>query len=243
MNNDEYINIYNLSSKHWWYQGMKNISMTLLKKYVSPKKKIKVLDAGCGTGFMLPHLGIFGDVQGIDISDEALRICHEQKYFMAQKASIDNIPFKDQEFDLAVSLDVLYHLDVKDDLKALKELYRILKNNGYLMIRVPADTVPSSNHDKIVSTRNRYTKKELKNKILEAGFKIKKLTYANFFLFPFAYIKRLFEEEDNTPVSDIKKTNPLINSLLYKILSHEAKLLKVINLPWGLSIICIAQKK
>jgi len=242
MNNDEYINIYNLSSKHWWYQGMKVITMTLLKKYLSTKKKIEVLDAGCGTGFMLPHLGIFGDVQGIDLSDEALRICHEQKFYMAQKASIDDIPFKDNYFDLLVSLDVLYHKDIKDDLIALKEFYRVLKNNGYLMIRVPADTVPFSNHDKIVVTRIRYTKKELKNKIQETGFKIKKLTYANCFLYPLAYIKRLFEDDNNTK-SDIQKTNRLINTMLYRILSHEAKLLKYINLPWGTSLICIAQKK
>lgn len=243
MNKDEFINIYALSSSHWWYQGMKNISLTLLKKYLSTKNKIKVLDAGCGTGYMLPYLSIFGDVQGIDNSDEAIRICHEQKFYMAQKASIEEMPFNNDSFDLLTSFDVIYHKEVKDDLKALSEFNRVLKPKGYLMIRVPADSVPLSSHDKVVHTRQRYSKKELKEKINQSGFKIIKLSYANFFLYPFAYLKRALEDDNDNINSDIKKTSRIINTTLKNILSFEGKLLKTINLPWGLSLICIAQKK
>ena len=242
MKKEEYNNIATLADTHWWYQGMKNITITILKKYLSLENKIRILDVGCGTGFMFPYLSIFGGVSGIDISDEAIKQCHKRKYFMARQGTAENIPYANETFELITSLDVLYHKDIRDDLKVLKEFNRILKPGGYLMIRVPADHGPLSIHDQVVYTRQRYRKKELEEKIKTSGFKIVKLSHANFFLYPLAYLKRKFESRKDIPVSDIKKTNVTLNYILKNILFFEGKLLKILDLPWGLSLICLARK-
>ena len=242
MNKEEYQNIANLQETHWWYQGMKDISISIIKKYLPRHKKLRILDVGCGAGVTFPCFSIFGEVKGLDISDEAIKFCHEKKYYMVKKGSAEKIPFPDELFDLVTCFDVLYHKDVKNDVNALREFYRVLRSDGYLLIREPVDYGFLSRHDETVQARQRYQKKELKEKIQSNGFNIIKTSYVNCLLYPFIYIKRKFESKNINNASDIKRTNPLLNYILKKILSFEGILLKKFNLPWGISIICLAQK-
>lgn len=160
-------------------------------------------------------------------------------------ASVQELPFTDKSFDLIVVLDVIYHLQVKNDFKALKECYRVLKKQGRILIREPAYDFLRSEHDRAVHTRHRYTKSELKMKMEQAGFKVERITYINTFLFPLItllrFIKKLTKSK-NSPRSDVKFTPALLNWILIFILTIEAQLLKIINFPFGLSILCIAQK-
>ena len=52
---EEYKNIFELEGDHWWYRGMRKISFSLLNKYLK-NRNLKILDAGCGTGFNLLKL-------------------------------------------------------------------------------------------------------------------------------------------------------------------------------------------
>ena len=97
-----------------------------------------------------------------------------------------------------------------------------------------------SNHDEAVFTERRYTKKQLRNLLEQSGFKIEKITYSNTILFPIALIKRLTEKKKQE--SEVKPVSNLTNKILTKVLNFEAKLLKNINFPFGLSIIAIVKK-
>ena len=89
-----------------------------------------------------------------------------------------------------ISLDVLYHRGIKDDVAALTELERILKDGGVLVINLPAYEFLSGPHDEAVHTRERYTKEKLAGRLKAAGFEIEKITYRNTFLFPAVVIVR-----------------------------------------------------
>ena len=140
MEKEQYKIMYDIEESNWWYKGMRKILFSLLDTYLKKKKNLKILDAGCGTGINLNYLKKYGDVTGIDISDEAIKFSKKRGYKI-KKANIEKLPFKDNTFDLVISLEVIYHKQVKNDIKALKEIHRVLKKRGLAIIRVPAKKI------------------------------------------------------------------------------------------------------
>ena len=239
MEKEEYFNIYNLERNHWWYRGMRYLSFNLIKKYL--KNKLEILDAGCGAGINIIYFMKYGKVIGIDNSDYAIKLCRKRK-LNVKKASIENLPFKRETFDIITCFEVIYHKAVKNDINALKEMNRVLKKGGILLIRVPAYKFLFSGHDKIVHTKRRYTLNELKNKLVKSNFKIGKISYINSFLFPIIFLSRIFKNIFGMEDSNIKKTNLFFSKIFYTSLVLESKLLKLFNFPFGVSIIAVARK-
>lgn len=243
MKKEEYQRIFELEEKHWWYLGMKKIATSLLSPQIKNKNNLEILDAGCGTGGMILCLQQFGKVQGIDLSKEALNYCRKRGLKNIFQASVEKIPFPDKTFDLITSFDVLYHQWVKDDLVAIREIYRVLKPGGYFLVRVPAYDWLRGKHDKVVYTRHRYTKGELAQKLKLCGLKILRATYANTILFPPALFKRLLEKIlPRNRTSDIRPLPKFINAILTGIFYLEVKIISKFDLPFGLSIFVLAQK-
>lgn len=227
--------------KHWWYLGMAEINNSLIKTFLSKQNNLKILDAGCGPGAMLPSLSNYGDVIGVDLSSVALK--YAKKRGKAIKGDITNLKFKDQAFDLVVCMDVLYHMWVKDELVALAEFNRVLKLGGILLLREPAYNWLRGNEDVGSLTQRRFQKKELENKIKKSSFKVLKISYANFFLFPILLIVRILTGISGKRGSSDMSIPPIfINQLLFRVLKTEASILKLISLPFGSSLICVAIK-
>lgn len=239
---DEYFNIFKNQDTHWWYRGMASINQKLLTKNLPRKKNIKILDAGCGPGSALLYLKKFGKVTGVDISDQALR--YAEKRAPVIKGDIMNLPFKNESFDLVVCLDVLYHKWVKDEKKAISEFYRVLKKDGFLLLREPAYEWMRGNEDVVGYTRIRFSKKKVQ-KILKEHFNIIELTYVNFFLFPLVFLKRLpqiISIRDKQAISDIFELPKSLNNILFSFLKLESMLLSFMRFPFGSSVICLAKK-
>lgn len=114
----------------------KPVAEKLINEY-SLTNQSKVLDVGCGKAFLLKELKLLLpelDVVGIDISEHGLNNAplELRDSLMRQKAQ-DKYPFKDNEFDLVISLGCLHNLQIFDLQKALSEIERVGKN-GYLML-------------------------------------------------------------------------------------------------------------
>lgn len=221
---------------------MKTINESLLEKYLPKNKSLRILDAGCGPGAALIYLAKFGDVIGVDISEEALRFA--RKRGMVKKGDISKLPFEDQTFDVVVCLDVLYHqwVNVK---RAISEMKRVLKPGGILLIREPAFDWFKSSEDIASQTKHRFTKEELRRE-LNGSVDILKLTYINFLLFPLAFLKRIPEVigmRKKRGASDIQEVSPLLNKILFSLFRMEKTLLSYTNFPFGTSVLCVARKK
>lgn len=243
MLDSHYLDLHKNQETLWWYRGMKDISTMLLKRYLPKYKKLKILDAGCGPGAALKYLSKFGDTIGIDISDKAL--IYARKRGKVLKGDITKLPFKDSSFDLVFCFGVLYHSWVKDESKATEEFYRVLKKGGILLLEEPAYNWFTGNEDVIAYGKRRFTKSELKTLLEKSSFKIFKLSYINFFLFPLGILRRLPEIaglRQKQPVSDIFRMPQVINVIFYSVLFIESLLLKFVNFPFGMSIICVAKK-
>ena len=240
---DEYRNIFNNQDIHWWYRGMAAINQRLLNKYLPRKSNVRILDAGCGPGSAMIYLSKFGKVTGVDISEHALK--YAKKRGSVKKGDILNLPFKNASFDIVVCLDVLYHIWVVDKKKAISEFHRVLKKDGILLLREPAYEWMRSNEDIVGYTQFRFSKNKVKH-ILKGYFSFSKLTYANFFLFPLVFLKRLpqiISLKDKEAVSDIFELPNPINNIFLFILKLESFLLFHISFPFGTSVVCVAKKK
>lgn len=101
-------------------------------------EKLRILDAGCGEGFlsgyMHDELGNQVDITGLEYTSEALKIAKERnKDINFIQGDIMDMPFEDNSFDIVVCTEVLEHLH--DPAKALSQLLRVSK--GVLIISVP----------------------------------------------------------------------------------------------------------
>ncbi|MCW1969325.1 MAG: class I SAM-dependent methyltransferase [Anaerolineae bacterium] len=240
MNPIEYERMYRVEDAHWWYAGMRDIASAFLPALAQP---CKILDAGCGTGRNLQMLD--HNVTGIDYSRLALQFAKQRQPGKLANADVLHLPFAPATFDLVTSFEVLYHAAVADDVAALREFARVLKPNGHVLLRLPAHRWLTSHHDRAVHTARRYTRRELRQKLQTAGFRVKRLSYVNVLLFPLAVIKRFAEPllPASADDSDLEIKSQAANRLMHSILATEARLLRHFDCPiYGLSVMALAQK-
>jgi len=234
----EYEKMYEFEEKYWWWIGKRDLVNTILGQLHGSFDKI--LDAGCGTGFNLNYLKNKGTVIGLDFSKDALKFCRIREHKDLIQADAEILPLKNDAIDIMIALDCLEHLD---DVKCLKEFYRVLKPNGYLIITVPAFMCLWSKHDEALHHKRRYDKLQLINVLQFNGFIIKKISYWNFFLFlPVAALRLIKKSGKNQKIeTDVKEMPKIINKILRSILRLEAYLISRLNLPIGVSMVCVGK--
>jgi len=245
MEPQEYRLMFEVELHHWWYLGMEKITRALLNKWRSNKPDISILDAGCGTGAaMSSFLTDYGNVTGVDVSPLALGFCQTRNLTSLAFGSVSVIPFQSDSFDLVTSFDVLCEHAVSSDLAALTEFFRVLRPGGLMLLRLPAYGWLRGQHDLTAHIARRYTAPQVTQLLEDSGFRPLKVSHANTFLFPLAVAKRLLERI-SPPVpasSDLSVNVGMFNELFKAILGSEAFFVSGIGLPFGLSVIALAQK-
>ncbi len=238
---------YKLEDKHWWFLGRRRIFLKLLDEYLpvpAGERKRRILDVGCGTGALLKYFSRYGSAQGVDMDEDAIAFCHMRGAHSVQKVGPLPLPFEDDTFDLITILDVLEHID--DDEGTLRELYRILRPGGMLMISVPAYQFLWGPQDEISKHKRRYIAPQIRVLLKQTGFQVKKLSYFNTILFPVVavirvlrpYLPRTFQVDSDCSIT---KLGPL-NRLLARLFALEAPIVKHVSLPFGVSILGLAYK-
>jgi len=243
MNLEEYGRMYEAEETQWWYAGMRAISLSLLGAEWPDggAEARRILDAGCGTGNNLVHLRPFGRTIGVDLSDEALRFC-KSRGVAAARGSLLSLPFPDGSFDAVTSFDVLYHRWVEDDRAAVREIARVMKPGGLLLVRVPALKMLWGAHDEAVHSRHRYTRDEMRRLLEGEGLEVARLTYANTLLFPVVAARRTLDRLLHRHGSDVGFLPPPMEWTFRHLLGIEARLVRHLALPIGASVFALARK-
>ena len=188
----------------------------------------------------MDSLARFGRVRGLEPYRAAVEYNLDRGRDV-QQGRVEELPFGDGTFDLALALDVIEH--VPDDLAALAELNRVLKPGGTLLVTVPALQLLWSAHDEANGHYRRYTLGELRGRVESSGFTTVTATYFNTLLFPAILAARtLGRLRPKDDASDLGEVPPLPNSLLEKTFSLEKMLVGRVSLPFGVSALCLACK-
>lgn len=240
--------------KHWWFMSRTRAILKYLDAEVGPARPGEerlVLDVGSGAGNMAHHLAHYGQVIGIDFNPRPLPVAQARALITGQ-ASGDALPFPNDTFDLAALLDTVEH--IPDELGVFAEVHRVLKPGGKVMITVPAFMWLWSYNDVINDHQRRYTVRELRQKLELSGFRVKRASYNNFFVFPLIAALRLLRpdapelesphltEDEKVYQVEMEPTPEPVNTLLHAVGWLEAELIERCDLPFGSSILCIAEK-
>ncbi|MEM3408446.1 MAG: class I SAM-dependent methyltransferase [Candidatus Micrarchaeia archaeon] len=199
-NKKEQISVWDSIASGW--SGWRNQVRRDVIEFSKEWKPGKLLDIGCGSGRNLFHFAEKGfDWYGIDFSKEMINKAIEN----FKRKNIDvkgrlkvgdmtELPFQDESFDYIISIASFHHLPKEEQLKTIKEMKRVLKENGEMIISVwnkysfkrigfwfsgKETLIPWKKKEKgIEKEYNRYyylfSYGELKKLIQMNGFKIKK---------------------------------------------------------------------
>src|SRR2546425_5336271 len=235
-----------VEGKHWWYLGRRRIMAAFVGRIALRLRRHndaapRILDVGCGTGGNLEMLSEFGAVEGVDVSDEAVEFCRARGVAPVTQAVAEELPYDDESFDLVTGFDVIEHLD--DDVAGLREMRRVLRPGGRVMLIVPAFMWLWGVQDDVSHHRRRYRLPELRQAVELAGLHIERASYANITVFGPTPLGRVFMRLTGLrPASESNINIAALNGLLGRILGSESWGLQRMNFPFGVSIVCVARR-
>jgi SAM-dependent methyltransferase len=232
--------------EHFWFHGFRRFVAPLLAEASRSidSGDARVLDCGCGTGNNLRMLRRYGRAFGIDLTYSGLDYARRQGERLVAQASATALPFPDRLFDIVTSFDVIYALDDRGAGAALKEMYRVMRPGGYLVLNVAALPGLRGNHSVLGGEVQRDTRRSLRGHLEAAGFSVKRLTYTNASILPLVagvrLVQRLFGHREST--SEISVPPRPINAALSAALTVEAAALRVVDMPAGSSLLTLAAR-
>jgi SAM-dependent methyltransferase len=240
MDRDYELQTHQAEDQHWWYRGRRTVLDVVIARLGLPQRA-RILDAGCGSGRNMVELARRGTVTGIELSETSVALARQRDAGEVVAGSVLEMPFAEDSFDLAVSLDVIEHLE--DDLGALRELRRTVAPGGSLLVTVPAYQWLWSGHDEINHHHRRYTRRSLQRVAEQAGWRQARTTYFNSLLLPVAIVLRVLDRvSTKTTESSLDLWVPPepLNWLLERPLALEAALIKRGGrIPAGLSLLAV----
>jgi SAM-dependent methyltransferase len=236
--------LFRVEQSHWWHIGRRKILAGFVEEICShiTDRRPRILDVGCGTGANLLMLSKYGDAEGVDVSEDALAFCRERGLDRVKLGAAEALPYDDSTFDLVTALDVVEHLD--DDLGGLREMRRVLRPGGRVLLFVPTFMFLWGLQDDVSNHRRRYRLSELRRLLEDAGFVMERATYANItFFLPILVVRKLMRLTGMKAESENNITVSSLNGVLGRVFGAESWILRYMNLPFGVSGLCVARVK
>lgn len=241
MESEHYERVAAVENDHWWYTNTRAVMRDVLQPWLRGDRRI--LDAGCGPGGNGAWLAQHGQVVGVDMSTDALRFVRERRPMMRPAMStLTALPFAAESFDIVVDITVL--CCIADDFGATRELARVLKPGGALLMLEPAFKALWRGHDVGTHVLHRYRRDELAARARNAGLVVHRTTYAYSFLAPAAAAMgmwfRLNPVSPSEAPSDYDRRT--LDPLFSRLARIERRVLHRHDIPFGTSVVVLATR-
>lgn len=237
--NKDYESVYHsVEATHFWNVSRREFILLLLKK-LKIGSNARIVDVGCSGGLLIDaliHNG-YKNTCGGDISPEAVAK-GKARGLDIEVMNIEAVPLPDNSVDVVILSDVIAHVN---DETAFSECQRILKPGGTLISFCPAHPWLWSGHDEHNRHQRRYTKRILKSRATQSGFHIKRIGYWNCLLFPLQASMVILKKWRGSNASNYDTSLGATNRLLRAVFWIENRLLRITNLPIGISLFIIAE--
>jgi SAM-dependent methyltransferase len=234
-------------ARHFWFRGFRAFVAPLLHHATAGRSDLRLLDCGCGTGNNLTLLNRFGRAYGFDLTPAGLQIGREAGRRRLARATVTAVPFPSNAFDIVTSFDVLYSLPSAAEEMAVAEMVRVAKPGGFVLINVAALESLRGDHSVLSHEVRRYNRSTLAALLTRAGLRIERLTYTNATLVPPLLVARGLQRLRGLNVeaeadSEIRVPLAPVNAALTAALMIESLWLRVGDMPFGSSLLCLARK-
>ena len=241
-------NLLDLTSRveatHFWFRGFRRFVAPAIAGIAGTRRDLDLLDCGCGTGYNLATLlRPYGRAFGFDLTPAGLMHARAAGFPLA-RANMSAIPFQSGRFDVVTSFDVMQYVD--DDAAVMREMARVLKPGGGLVVTAAALDVLRGGHAGTWPEVRRYTTGRIRSIVEDAGLTIRHLTYLFATLFPMMLAVRAFRRDATSPDGEgdweMRVPFPPINGALTMLLGAEAAISRRIPMPAGSSVLVVARK-
>lgn len=234
--------------KHWWFQARRTIAREIIRTQVIPalglgSRPPRILDAGAGTGFMAESLADFGDVDALEFDPTSLEALRTRRGVNVVEGMLPAEKIADGTYDLVTSFDVLEHIE--EDAAALREMGRVLRPGGLVLVTVPAHPYLWSQHDEANDHFRRYRAGEFRQKAASSGMRLEYFSPHLSVLFPLFLIQRLLHQifPPREAATVVSRPPAVLNWLFYVLYAIEGSLLRRrVHLPFGASYIALLRK-
>jgi len=239
---DYYRRLDEAERRHWYHRGMERISAALLGDRLTGPG-LALLDAGCGTGGFLRFargLGVFGRLCGVDVSAEAIELARRELPEAELHAGpLTALPFEDASFDVVTLNDVLQHIEESEVEPSLRELRRVVKAEGTLLVRTNGGLRGSRPR----SDWRLYSRDDLVVELARGGFRVERVTYVNTAVSVLRAARGLTPKAPSESTSGIPPASgrvaasigPRLLELEARYLSHPGR-----KLPYGHTLLAVA---
>lgn len=227
---------------HWWFVGRRRLFARELAA-AGITAGARILDVGTGTGSNLRMLRDleYSAVEGLDLSEEAIRWCAGKGLGPVRRGSICDMPFDDGTFDAALATDIIEH--VEDDTRALAELARVIRPGGAALITVPAFPALWGLQDEVALHQRRYRMRPLLGLVRASGLSVVRAYHFNYLLFlPIWGARRCMRLTRSRLESEGQVRGPILDRVLSAIFTLDILTAPRLNPPFGVSILILAIK-
>jgi SAM-dependent methyltransferase len=228
------------AEQHWWHNGRREIILHLLRRYLrGERQRRRLLYSGECLRDMLIAMQQVGEVTGLESDSEIARAARAVAGMTVVDGALPNVALKNCSFDAIILLDLLNDLEPARIPACLHRCAQLLKPGGLFMLSAPVRPMPWMAFRN--RGGNRYSCKDIRRYLEEAGFQIRLLSYYNTLLAPALLIREVRWKTAAHAGPRALKPGPSVNHCFSKILASERRLLPWVHLPYGLSIIAVGE--
>ena len=239
---------YQAEARHFWFRGFRRFVNPWIARAAGGRRDLRLLDCGCGTGANLALLEPYGRAFGFDLTFRGLEFARQHGRERVARASIGAIPFADASFDVLTSFDVLYGLPDDVEHAGVREMRRVLRPGGRLVVTSAALDVLRGGHSTFSNEVRRYTTRSMTALLEGAGLAVERVTYTHAAIFPLLFAVRTAQRvigggEASSTESELGLPAAPVNAALSALLALESKALQAVNMPIGSSVLCLARRR
>lgn len=238
-----------VEARSFWCRSRNRILRGVVERYADRRRPQQLLEIGCGTGGVAGALSRVPNVHvtGSEIYLSGLRYARS-KLAEVEFIQLDatNIPFRGA-FDIVGAFDVLEHIDA--DIHVIEEVHHALRPGGLFVVTVPQYPWMWSRLDELVHHKRRYTRDDLRRKLVAAGFRIEFMSSFVTLLFPFMLASRVLSRSTKAHADEGEQfasevtLPPAINRVFdWAMRVDEAALRMRVSLPFGGSLLAVARR-
>jgi len=244
MNAEEYANMDQMETAHWYYAGKRDFARGWLLRVRPPAAPDLLLDCGAGTGRFAQEMEAHCRVMVLDDHEEALRLLRT-RFRPDQILSLagDRVPLPDASLEYVTALDVLEH--TPDDRAVVTGFHRLLKPGGVALVTVPASMALWSDWDVALHHFRRYSRPQLTALFPEAQWELLHVNYTNVAVYPAVWLVRKwrnwFPRQGGQARSEDKLPAPWLNAVLRWLFVRPA--FWRVPFPFGVSLLLVARKR